>query len=325
MLAKSLSYTQRRCLRIGRRATPADHQQSSPDTVASRAEAQPTITRPQKAMAELKTSYPSLDGTVLGSVVPSFRNFTTFSSEVLQLYRSFWRLVYRLPAEDQEAASAKLRRKFRQARHVRGQRHILQILKNTRAEYAHWRDLVESLEIEKIRPLAAMKAPAVLEQPKRVPFAALQTLVYDPVTKTFAAGARRKDFCERSMPLQSCLLNERTQKADTRVSAQVREFYRKKYGEAKVPAAIPAAPPQQRTKGTTALSVASNPAEYAWEDLRTITGNTLPYVRAVGSLGHLEGAKFLQPKRETLARERHVAWNKIGQRYAKGFAGFSKA
>ena len=302
-------YSQRCHLRIGpKRGSPANPKKAEAS--------EPVIEKPQEAARTLTTTYPSLDGTVLGSIVPSFRNYTTFASDVLRLYRSFWRLVYRLPVEDQESAIAKLRTRFRRASHVKGQKHILQILRNARAEYEHWRGLVDSLEIKRSRPIVAAKKPKA-EATRRIPFAAVEKLVYDPKTRVFTVAQRRGDTeCQRD--------TQRPESADSRVSAKVRDFYRKKYGSSIAQTETPGAPAAVRQKGLTELRVSGSPSEYAWEDLRVLTGNTIPYVRAIGSVGYLQSTEFLKPKREMLRRERHYGWNVLNQRYSKGFAGFSK-
>ena len=268
-----------------------------------------------------KCSYPDVNSTVLGSIVPSFRNFTTFSSQVLKLYRDFWRLVYRLPVEDQENAKTKLRTRFRRASYVKGQKHILQILKNARSELEHWRGLVDSLEIKRSRPLECSKGPE-RTQPKQPRFQDLTKLMYDSESRTFKTDPNSPpqepvDALTTTSPV------ERPQDRE-RISWKVREFYLQRANQ-HAGHAIQGLANESSSKSSQFSSVSlftDNPSEFAWEDVRKAVNNAIPFVRAVGSVGYLHEPSLFKPRRELLRRKRSYGWNIMNQRTATGLRGF---
>ncbi|KNH05936.1 H2.0-like homeobox protein-like protein [Perkinsela sp. CCAP 1560/4] len=277
--------------------------------------------RPTEAPQLPKCSYPDVNSTVLGSVVPSFRNFTSFSSQVLQLYRDFWRLVYRLPVEDQEAAKIKLRTRFRRASHVKGQKHILQILKNARSEREHWRGLVESMEISRSRPIERSLRPE-RPPPQRVQFQDLVKLRYDSKSRTFAVDPGTLGEGRADSPSETLIVE--TARDSLRFSSKVRDFYLQRasqHGANAVQLSDDGLLPAPSGPRPVPL-FADNPSEFAWEDVRRAMNNTIPFVRAVGSIGYLQNSSLLKPRREALRRRRTYGWNLINQRTAKGLRGF---
>jgi hypothetical protein len=61
------------------------------------------------------------EGQVIGTPFPSFsNNFNPRSSEVLTLYRNFWRLVYQYPPSERYDLMFRLRNEFRSKRYIRG-------------------------------------------------------------------------------------------------------------------------------------------------------------------------------------------------------------
>jgi hypothetical protein len=71
---------------------------------------------------------------VLGTEVPSYFRYPYLARDILRLYRDFWRVVQRLPIEEQKDAAFKLRNAFRSKRHVYDRKHISKLYANGEAE-----------------------------------------------------------------------------------------------------------------------------------------------------------------------------------------------
>lgn len=81
---------------------------------------------------------------VLGARVPSFKNYPARASEVLVLYREFWRLVMMHPPNEQPDLAVKLRNEFRRGRLLRSHRAVDRAVRKAEYELNFWRSLVDT-------------------------------------------------------------------------------------------------------------------------------------------------------------------------------------
>jgi hypothetical protein len=81
---------------------------------------------------------------VLGAKVPSFKNYPHRASEVLVMYREFWRLVMMHTPDEQPDLAVKLRNEFRKGRLIRGFRAVDRAVQRAEEQLNFWRGLVDT-------------------------------------------------------------------------------------------------------------------------------------------------------------------------------------
>ena len=91
----------------------------------------------------------SKNSSFIGSLIPNFRPFPFRGSEVLHLYRSFWRVLHRLPLDEQAEAKHKLRERFRQGRRLIGAKRINAALQRGYGQLEYWKTYVNDHEVRK--------------------------------------------------------------------------------------------------------------------------------------------------------------------------------
>eukprot|EP00759_Apiculatamorpha_spiralis_P059383 PhF_6_TR9941/c0_g1_i1/m.15123 len=82
----------------------------------------------------------------LGSDIPNFKAFPFRSTEVLRLYRSFWRVLVKLPLEEQLDAKYKLREAFRRSRHIVGAKTVAKAIQSGYSQLEYWKLIVATNE-----------------------------------------------------------------------------------------------------------------------------------------------------------------------------------
>eukprot|EP00760_Papus_ankaliazontas_P013570 PhM_4_TR15819/c0_g1_i1/m.87972 len=81
---------------------------------------------------------------VLGTEVPNFRRFSFLSSQVLRLYRAYWRVLQQLPPEDQLDAKFKLRNEFRRPLGPAGAKGLSKQITKGYGQLEHWKGVVDA-------------------------------------------------------------------------------------------------------------------------------------------------------------------------------------
>ena len=81
---------------------------------------------------------------VLGTRVPSFGNYPHQASQVLTLYREFWRLVMLHPPSEQPDLAVRLRNEFRKGRLLRGTSRVNRAVLRAEDQLQFFRNLVDT-------------------------------------------------------------------------------------------------------------------------------------------------------------------------------------
>uniref|UniRef100_A0A7S1Q2K5 Uncharacterized protein n=1 Tax=Neobodo designis TaxID=312471 RepID=A0A7S1Q2K5_NEODS len=83
---------------------------------------------------------------VIGADLPAFQRYPYRGRDVLRLYRKFWGLVQRLPAEEQKDAAFRLRNEFRSKRHAYGEKRLGKLYQQGEARYEALKETLDARE-----------------------------------------------------------------------------------------------------------------------------------------------------------------------------------